>query len=146
MGYFDYDGRGTAASSPEIVPPEAGFWAHRATADWQRLFSYTQTLRHLGGETVLKPGEPNRSVYIILAGQVAGHGAAGPVRLEEGQAFGIRSFFSGAAVQHGVTASSDLEVARLSRTTLDTIAARHPDFALDLTLELGRLLALGIDA
>lgn len=144
VGLFDYDAasKSPARSSfpPASLPPaEAGFWPHRSSADWQELLAHTQTLRFRPDEIVLTQGSTNTSVFIVLAGEATTEAGAS---WTEGQAFGLTSFFGRRPVVAEIMARTDLEVARLTRSELDTILARTPSLALAITLELARLLAL----
>lgn len=119
--------------------PDTTFWAMRSPRDWEHLLAHTQTLRYLPNETLLTTGSPNNSVYIVLDGRLESATDA----WVEGQVAGIASFFHERAAQADVTATTDVRVARLTRDALDALAAREPELAHGVTMELARLLALG---
>lgn len=137
--FFDY--AGSSVEAPATDPHDRSFWSTESATEWQRLFRHTQTLRWRQGEAIVAAGHPNLSIFIITQGRVV-RADDQDTGWSEGQVVGIQSFFSGQVATHQLLAATDVEAVRLTRDELDSIAAREPELAHRITLELGRLLAL----
>lgn len=136
---FDYpDGRSAAAD--EFV-----FLAHWSDDDWRTLADYTEIRRFRVREVLVRRGDADRSLYILLSGRleaVVGEGGrARHTPIADGALFGEIAFFDGGPRSADVRALSDGEVLRLGVEQFTALAARHPDVARDILFDLGRLLA-----
>lgn len=136
---FDYPD-GQSAGGDEFV-----FLTHWSDEDWRILADYTETRRFRAREVLVRTGEPDRSLYILLSGRleaVVGEGVrARRTPIGEGALFGEIAFFDGRPRSADVRALTEGEVLRLGVEQFSALAARHPDVARDVLFDLGRLLA-----
>lgn len=120
----------------------------RSPAQWDRLLPFVERRAFRAGEDVIKRGEIDRALYIVIDGSLearitegrAGKGAA--VRFPAGSVIGEIGFFDARARTATVTAVTDGEMLRLSFESFQTLAAREPDLAQAMLLDLGRILAI----
>lgn len=120
----------------------------RSPAQWDRLLAFVERKVFRAGEDVIKRGEVDRALYIVVDGNLearitegaARKGAAVPV--PAGSVIGEIGFFDGRARSATVTAVTDGELLRLSFESFQTLAAREPDLAQAMLLDLGRILAI----
>ena len=120
----------------------------RSPAQWDRLLAFVERRRFRAGEDVIKRGEIDRALYIVVDGNLeariaesaARKGVAVPV--PAGSVIGEIGFFDGRTRSATVTAVTDGELLRLSFESFQTLAAREPDLAQAMLLDLGRILAI----
>jgi CRP-like cAMP-binding protein len=139
---FDYPtGEASETQSEE-------FFLHQASdSDWAALNNYTQTRRLRPGETVMTPGDVDRSLYIVVDGTLEAviPGRRGAWRqlstFAAGSVIGELSFFDGQPRSATVRALTDATLARLSLDSFNSLAASKPALARLILLDLGRILA-----
>ena len=92
--------------------------------DWKRLFGFTSIRRVMAGDALIRHGEPNRTLYFVLHGQLeviihSGDGLSmGRVALVgAGSVLGELAFFDGGPRSAGAWAVDDCEVAAITRTS-----------------------------
>ena len=135
---------GSVATSAEaLVLPNWG------DDDWKQLFRFTSTRRLSAGEALILRGEPGRTLYFVLHGQleVIAHSGDGlslgrMAVVGVGSVLGEQAFFDAGPRSAGAWAVDDCEVAAM---TLDQYAAfeeSSPGHARDLLFALGRILAM----
>ncbi len=141
-GFFKY---------PDEAPLDESrlIFLHDLSEDgWSRLLSFTQRRAFRAKEPVLKVGDSGRALYIVARGalEVAIPQKRGRVlriaSLAEGSIFGEQAFFDGQPRSATVCAVTDGEMHVLSLESFDILAARHPDLARMLLMDLGRILSV----
>ena len=120
----------------------------RSAAQWDRLLAFVERRGFRAGEEVIKRGDVDRALYIVVEGSLearvtegrSGKGAAVPV--PAGSVIGEIGFFDGKARTATVTAVTDGAMLRLSFEAFQALAAGEPDLAQAMLLDLGRILAI----
>jgi CRP-like cAMP-binding protein len=133
----DLPGRGDALEAP--------FLADGYAEDWERLERYAVRQRFRAGDEIIRPGHPERSLIIVVNGQltliVVDH--AGDERVLG--IVGARSlvgeigFFGPGALPVAVRARGDGELLRLSFSRFEALAASCPLLGRTILLEAGRI-------
>jgi len=129
-------------------PDELIFMPERSPAQWDRLLAFVERRGFRAGEDVIKRGDIDRSLYIVVEGSLearvtegrAGKGAAVPV--PPGSVIGEIGFFDGMARSATVTAVTDGAMLRLSFEAFQALAESEPDLAQAMLFDLGRILAI----
>ena len=132
-----------ATSADALVLPNWG------DDDWKQLFRFTSSRRVSAGEALIRRGEPGRTLYFVLHGEleVIAHSGDGlslgrMAVVSAGSVLGEQAFFDARPRSAGAWAVDDCEVAAM---TLDQYAAfeeSSPARARDLLFALGRILAM----
>jgi hypothetical protein len=98
------------------------------------------SLQHFGsGETVIKQGAENNSLYILVSGSaaIAVKDANGETHemltVKTGEFFGEMTLFSGEISPISVTAIEDLEVMMISAEAVNQMIDRQPNFAREIS-------------
>jgi CRP/FNR family transcriptional regulator, cyclic AMP receptor protein len=131
-GFFQYPG--SAQPAPE---QPRGFLEDRGEQDWDLLLEHTETHLHRAGDVVLRQGQLDRALYLLVDGWLlAPSGGVHPV-----STFGEAAFLDGRPRAVTVTATTDAEVLRLSHEAFLSLSARRPELGRALLLDLGRILA-----
>ena len=120
----------------------------RSPAQWDRLVAFVERRGFRAGEEVIRRGEIDRALYIVLDGSLetrlterrAGKGPAVP--FPAGSVIGEIGFFDGKARTATITAVTDGEMLRLSFESFQALAASEPELAQAMLLDLGRILAI----
>lgn len=129
-------------NTPPIAPPQAiTFWATRSQRDWRKLLNMMQTLRFRPNQTAIHANDKSDGFYLIGVGRFQAD-----TPLTEGQAIGIASFFTGRPHSTDIVAQTDGELLYLSQAAFDIFAAREPELARAVLMELGRILAISDQA
>ena len=136
-------GVSSAEAGDRFLPP------HWQDGDWKRLFRFTSTRRVKAGEALIRRGEPDRTLYFVLRGnlEVVAHSgdglSMGPLtRVGAGSVLGEQSFFDGEPRSASVWAVKDCEVAAITPEQYRAFEASHPDLAREFLFALGRILAI----
>jgi CRP-like cAMP-binding protein len=135
-------------SSGDERPDELIFMPERSPAQWDRLLAFVERRVFRAGEDVIKRGDIDRALYIVVEGNLearvseghAGKGAAVPV--PAGSVIGEIGFFDGMARSATVTAVTDGAMLRLSFEAFQALAKSEPDLAQAMLFDLGRILAI----
>ena len=117
------------------------FLAGRSREDWTRLARHAQRVRFRAGEDVVRAGDDDRSLYVVLSGRLEA-AVPGSSAIETGSVFGEVGFLDGLPRSATVKALDDGEALRLSFDAFETLAARHPELGRAILLDLGRIAAL----
>lgn len=143
MAYFDYDNTGGGnAADEQITVFEA-----LSEEEWQTVIGNSQTIPFSDGDVLLKEGEVDDAVYIVVSGQVEviSRGSFGRSKriatIDEGSVFGEVAFFDAKPRSASVRALGNGQVLRLSRKGFQKIAAWNPGLAQQFLLDLGSILA-----
>ena len=117
--------------------------------DWRQLFGFTSIRRVMAGDALIRHGEPNRTLYFVLHGQLeviihSGDGLSmGRVALVgAGSVLGELAFFDGGPRSAGAWAVDDCEVAAMTPDQFTAFEQSSPDLARQLLFALGRILAM----
>ena len=130
-GFFQYPG----TEAPTDMPP--GFLEDRGDDDWTLLLEHTETRLFRAGDTVLKAGEHDRALYLLVDGRLeAPSGPVAPV-----STFGEVAFLDGRPRAVTVTATSDAEVLRLGHEAFLALSARRPDLGRAVLTDVSAILA-----
>ena len=129
-------------------PDELIFMPERSPAQWDRLLAFVERRGFRAGEDVIKRGDIDRSLYIVVEGSLearvtegrAGKGTAVPV--PPGSVIGEIGFFDGMARSATVTAVTDGAMLRLSFEAFQALSESEPDLAQAMLFDLGRILAI----
>jgi CRP-like cAMP-binding protein len=141
--FFNYPGGDSGVPAQELV-----FLARLAPEGWAKLLARTGVRRFRTGEVVIREGETQPALFIVASGRLevfAEHARGGERRfsaIEPGSVFGEQSFFDGLPRSATVRALSDGELRSLTRDAFEVLAAREPDLARAILLDLGRILSL----
>jgi CRP/FNR family transcriptional regulator, cyclic AMP receptor protein len=143
QNFFDYPGQETDDESRQLV-----FLPRLSPEGWGKLLARTGAQRFRAGDVVVRAGETQPALYIVASGslEVVGEGRRSKERrmavIEQGSVFGEQSFFDGLPRSATVRALSDGELRSLTPEAFEVLAAREPDLARMILLDLGRILSL----
>jgi CRP-like cAMP-binding protein len=132
--YFDYP-------SAEEGGDELVLLAGRSREDWGRLARHAERVRFRGGEDVVRAGDDDRALYLVLSGRLEALVGGSP-SIDPGSVFGELAFLDGLPRSATVRAVEDGEALRLSFDAFEVLAARHPELGRAILLDLGRIAAL----
>jgi CRP/FNR family transcriptional regulator, cyclic AMP receptor protein len=117
--------------------------------DWKRLFQFTSIRNVKAGAALISPGEPDRTLYFVLHGDVevivpSGDGLSmGRVALVgAGSVLGELAFFDGGPRSAGAWAVHDCEFAAMTPDQYTAFEQSTPALARELLFALGRILAI----
>ncbi len=148
--------RATAAES-FFQPPDTGdeprrdewvFTAQGTPEDWETLVSYTEHMRFKSGETVIRSGELDRSLYFVTDGRLdimlpQPNGAERLVRTISAPAVvGEMGFVENRQRSMTIKGMTDGELLRLDYEAFERLSEEHPRIAQNLLFELARVLSL----
>jgi CRP-like cAMP-binding protein len=147
QSFFDYPGETGADDARQLV-----FLPNLSPEGWGKLLARTGAQRFRAGDVVVRAGETHPALYIVATGslEVVGDARRGRERrvavIEQGSVFGEQSFFDGLPRSATVRALTDGELRSLTRDAFEVLAAREPDLARMILLDLGRILSLRLRA
>lgn len=134
---------GVAAAADDGLAPRN--WG---AEDWRELFRFTSFRRVSAADTLIRRGDPDRTLYFILRGSFevvihSGDGISmGPLtRVGEGSVLGEQSFFDGNRRSASVWAVDDCEVAAMTPEQYTAFETARPELARELLFALGKTLA-----
>ena len=117
--------------------------------DWKQLFRFTGIRSVTAGEALIRHGEPDRTLYFLLDGQleVIMHSANGlsmgrVALVGAGSVLGELAFFDGGPRSAGAWAVGDCEVAAMTPDQYIAFEQSSPALARELLFALGRILAI----
>lgn len=142
MSFFDYP------NEPPATSGQVGLLLADATdSEWATLLEHTRNRRFGPGDAIVAAGAADRSLYLVLEGQLevlAQRGRRGYRRIASvgaGSVIGELSFFDGGTRSALVRAVTQAVLAEMSPSEFDALAAARPDLARRLLFDLGRILA-----
>lgn len=138
--YFTYPG--TEAARDDFV-----FLPERSKEDWARLLDHCEVLLFRAGEDIIRAGEEDRALYIIVEGTLEilllderdGEHRFGTIG--QRSVTGEMAFLDGRPRAATIRALTDGELMRISFESYEALAARYPELGRAILLDLGRILA-----
>lgn len=129
---------------------EAIVFLEQATdEDWETLLNFTSTLRFHAGDTVIQQGDEDESLAFIASGELEvliPKGRSGKLErlttFSAGSVIGEQSFLDRQPRSTSIRAISDGELYRLSRESFTVLSAKHPNLAMQVALDLGRIVSV----
>ena len=136
--FFQYPtlGGGSPASEPA---PDPGFLPHATVEEWDAVLAATETLRFHPGDTVLRAGERDRALYLLLDGRLEVEGTG--TEIAAPATVGVAGFLDGLPRAVTLRARTHGELARLSWDAYEALAARDPRLGRTVLCDVGRGLA-----
>src|SRR5215213_6120365 len=134
--FFNYPTLRAAAAEPA---PDPGFLPHATVEEWDAVLAATETVRFHPGDTVLRAGERDRALYLLLDGRLEAEG--GGAEIAAPATVGMAAFLDGLPRAVTLRASTHGELARLSWDAYEVLAARDPRLGRTVLCDVGRVLA-----
>ena len=141
--FFDYPTEIVDESSDELL-----FLADRSAEDWEKLLQHTDARRFRAGEEVIRAGTEDRALYIVSEGvlevflPLRSGGARQFKSIEAPSVIGELGFVDAGPRSTTLRAASDGELRRLSYEAFETLAAREPELARAVLMDVGRILSM----
>lgn len=138
--YFTYPGT-------EAAPDDVVFLQDRGKEDWARLLDHAEVLLFRTGEDIIRAGEQDRALYIVVEGslEVVFVDERGEEhrygRVERHSVIGEMAFLDGRPRSATIRALTDAELLRISFESYEVLAARYPELGRAILLDLGRILS-----
>lgn len=124
------------------TPARAAFLDRFSPEALQRLLWYFEPVKLESGELVIRQGDVDQSLFIVLRGRFSVERGGKTIgALEGGHVFGELAFFDAMRRLASVVAREESEVLKLSRPRFDDMMRRDPKIACELALEIGRALS-----
>jgi hypothetical protein len=137
------------ASGAVTGPPEGLLLPNWRDEDWQALFRFMDTRRVAAGDALIRRGEPGRTLYFVLSGELEVIAHSGDelsmgrlAVIGPGSVLGEQAFFDAGPRSAGAWAVNDCEVAAMAPDQYAAFEASSPALARDLLFALGRILAI----
>lgn len=134
--FFNYP---TLPSAGKIPAPDIGLLPHATGEEWDALLDATEALRFHPGDVVLRAGERDRAVYLLLDGRLVVDGAATGVSAPA--VVGVAAFLDGLPRAVTLRAETHGELARLSWDAYEALSARDSRLGRTILLDLAGGLA-----
>jgi CRP/FNR family cyclic AMP-dependent transcriptional regulator len=122
---------------------DGGLLPHGTAAEWDAVLAATEAMRFHPGDVVLRAGERDRALYILLDGRVVLDGGA---ELAPPALLGAAAFLDGEPRAAAAIARGHGELARLSWDGYEALAARDPRLGRQILVDVGRELAAQLRA
>jgi CRP/FNR family transcriptional regulator, cyclic AMP receptor protein len=140
-GLFNYDD-----PSADVFTEHTAILSDLTDAEWDLLIGCTERKLFPAGTPIVRTGEKDRAIYIIVSGEVdvIMHGPKGAVQLStltEGSVFGEVAFFDGEPRSADVVARGAVEVLCVRAERIDQLVCWHPRLAHKVVMELGRVVS-----
>ena len=142
--FFDYPGRAESSDSQELV-----FLSNWGNTQWQKLLKFTEIRHFKKGEVVIRHGDNDRALYIIVEGRLEVLVPSGDRKTlrgtqirEAGTVIGEQAFLDGKPRSATLRARSDGEMLSISQDGFQTFTAYEPALARDVLLDLARTLSV----
>ena len=117
--------------------------------DWKQLFRFTSTRKVVAGEALIRHGEPDRTLYFVLHGDLEvivrsddGLTMGRVALVGAGSVLGELAFFDGGPRSAGAWAVDDCEVAAMTPDQYAAFEQSSPALGRELLFALGRILAI----
>jgi CRP-like cAMP-binding protein len=143
LRFFSY-----ANPAEEIAPQGHAILDTLTEEDWSKLTPFMGRRQYEVGTDIIRAGERDRDLFILLSGAVRLVAAPGSdlaaARQEvfgEGAVIGLASFFDGLPRAAGAVAARPADVLRMSYDKFEQLAAWHPRIAILLMREFGSVLS-----
>ena len=124
------------------APAEAPFLADSHAEDWERIERHAARRRFTAGEEIVREGEVDRSLIVVLSGELefVSHGRVLGV-VEAPSLVGEVGFFDPGPRSGTLRARTDGELLRLGFEQFQSLAAASPSLARMILLDAGRVVA-----
>jgi CRP-like cAMP-binding protein len=138
---------GNPGEPPDHAASEAPFLADSYAEDWERLERFATRRRFVAGEDVVRQGDVDRSLIIVLSGAlsfvVAAAGRAERVLsvIEAPSVVGEVGFFDPGPRSGTLRARADGELLQLGYEQFEALAASSPSLARTILFDAGRIVA-----
>ena len=113
--------------------------------DWERLIAHTERRRFEAGDVVIRAGELDRSLSIVVSGALElflpGADDRPFLTMVENSVVGEMAFLDGRPRSATLRARTAGELLRLSFDSFEMLSARFPKLGRAILLDLGRILA-----
>jgi CRP-like cAMP-binding protein len=117
--------------------------------DWKELFRFTSIRRVAAGDALIRHGEPDRTIYFVVRGQLEVIVRSGDeismgrvAVVGAGAVLGELAFFDGGPRSAGAWAVDDCEVAAMPPDQYGAFEKANPALAHELLFALGQILAI----
>ena len=137
------------ASGSFATPGEVPLLPSWRDEDWKQLFRFTSTRKVMAGEALIRHGEPDRTLYFVLHGDLEvivrsddGLTMGRVALVGAGSVLGELAFFDGGPRSAGAWAVGDCEVAAMTPDQYTAFEQSSPALARELLFALGRILAI----
>ena len=134
---------GSFAASEALLLPK---WSDE---DWKQLFRFTSIRIVRAGDALIRHGEPDRTLYLVLHGELEVIVHSGDelsmgrvAQVGPGSVLGEIAFFDGGPRSAGAWAVDDSEVAAMTPDQYTAFEQSSPALARELLFALGRILAI----
>jgi CRP-like cAMP-binding protein len=143
--FFDYAEAGDPDRSGPDQVAAGTFLVGCSPREWQALRQHSSVEIVGPGQTLVRQGEVDRSLFIVLAGSLAARldGRADKTLdpMLPGEVFGEVAFFDGLPRSSSVVALEESRVLRIAYDSFESLSASEPALARTLLMDLGRALA-----
>jgi CRP/FNR family cyclic AMP-dependent transcriptional regulator len=133
--YFDYPTDGPAEG-------DLTFLADRGADDWAVVLAHSETRRFASGDVVIRAGDRDRALYLLTEGSLAVASGAAFRTIDAPSVVGEVAFLDGGKRSLTLRATTDGELRRLSLTSFEALAGRHPELARAMLFDLGKIVSL----
>jgi CRP-like cAMP-binding protein len=137
------------ASGAAAGPAEGLLLPNWRDEDWKQLFRFTIARRVATGDALIRRGEPDRTLYFVLRGELEVIARSGDelsmgrvAVVRAGSVLGEQAFFDAGPRSAGAWAVDDCEVAAMAPDQYAAFEESSPALARDLLFALGRVLAI----
>ena len=141
--FFDYPGEETVQAQDLVFLPD---WDDER---WGRLLRYAEVRSFRAGDTVIRMGDTDRTLYIIVEGSLEvliPHGNKRQMRRtqvrEAHTVIGEQAFLDGKPRSATVRALTDGKMLGISLESFEVFAAHEPELARQVLLDLARTLSV----
>ena len=131
-------------SLPPERPVDLGFLADSTAEEWDAVLAATELLRFHPGDVVLRAGERDRALYVLLDGRLEVEPSGAEISAPA--AVGVAAFLDGQPRAVSLLARGHGELARLSWDAYQALAARDPRLGRAILVDLARGLAARLRA
>ncbi len=122
---------------------EAPFLSGSYAEDWERLERHSARRRFSEGDEIVREGEVDRSLIIVLSGELAFvHGDRVLSVIAAPSLVGEVGFFDPGPRSGTLRARTDGELLQISFEQFETLAASSPSLARMILLDAGRIVAM----
>jgi CRP/FNR family transcriptional regulator, cyclic AMP receptor protein len=131
----------------EPATPESGRLAACTEEEWDVLLAYIETRRFRPGDWLIGEGEHDRALYLVSDGRLEPRARGRALQVIDAPAtVGELAFLDGGPRIAGLRALTHGEAQRLSYDAFEALAARRPQLARELLLDIGRTVAARLRA
>jgi CRP-like cAMP-binding protein len=133
---------------PETPSEELVFLADLHDEEWARIIEYTERRRFRRGDVIVRAGELDRSLGIVVDGTLELFLAENDkpiLSIGAHSIVGEMAFLDARPRSATIRARTDGELLRLTFAAFEVLAARHPVLGREILLDLGRILAIRLE-